>query len=255
MKTYLISIEENNSPRLLKTLSQPFFQNGELPVMKLGVKGGELNAKEYFELGVKGRSKPLSPSMVGCTLSHLEALKAFLGTNDQYALILEDDAIIPDDITIEKLSTEVKKINNPLNTLFSIGGIQMKECRKVRGAILDQEFLERKVLKVSPDFYHRICFAVAYIVDREMANTLLSYHHPLRAADDWRYLTDFSPSASILMTSLIEHPIIVQGEKNSQLSSIEYERSLSADVPVSKFGTKFRYNLAKYLNKKYPKSK
>lgn len=253
MKTYLISIEENNSPRLLKTLSQPFFKNGELPVMKLGVKGGELNAKEYFELGVKGRSKPLSPSMVGCTLSHLEALKEFLKTDDQYALILEDDAIIPDDLTIDKLSAEVCNFQNPLNTLFSIGGIQMKECRKVRGKILSKEFLKRKVIKVSPDFYHRICFAVAYIVDREMAKTLLAYHSPLRAADDWRYLTDFSPSASIIMTSLIDHPIVIKGEKDNLVSSIENERNQSADVPISKYGTKIRYNMAKYINKKYPK--
>ena len=252
MKIFIVSIEENSSPRLQKTLGQPFFKQGNVPFKKVGIKGAELTAKEYFELGVKGRSRPLSPSMVGCTLSHLEALKEFLKTDDEYALVMEDDAIIPDDLAVENLSEELARLNIPKNTLFSIGGILMKESRKVRGAILDAEFLHRKILKVSPDFYQRICYAVAYIVDREIAKTLIAYHHPLRAADDWRCLTDFSPSASILMTAVVDHPVIAAGEQNSQLSAIEKERVESNDVPISRFGTPLRYNIAKFLYKKYP---
>ncbi|MGE8556973.1 MULTISPECIES: glycosyltransferase family 25 protein [unclassified Acinetobacter] len=253
MKTYIVSIEEDNSPRLNKLFSQPFFKDGQTKFCKVGIKGGNLSAKQYFELGVKGRSKPLSPSMVGCTLSHLEALKAFLATDDEYALVIEDDAIFPNDLTIEKLSTALSSLKLPRNTLFSIGGIRMKECQKVRGDILDQEFLSQKILKVSPDFYQRICYAVAYIVDREIAQTLINYHRPVRAADDWRYLTDFNETASILMTAIVDHPIIAAGEQNSQLSSIEQERVESSDVPMSRFGTPLRYNIAKFLYKKYPK--
>lgn len=255
MKIFVISIEDEKSPRLKKFLAQDFFEKGQVRVTKIGIKGGDLSAKEYFELGVKGRSKPLSPSMVGCTLSHLAALKEFLTTDDQYALVMEDDAILPYDLTIEKLSSELTSLNLPKNTLFSIGGIRMKECQKVRGDILDQEFLSQKILKVSPDFYQRICYAVAYIVDREIAQTLIDYHRPLRAADDWRYLTDFNESASIWMTAIVDHPIITAGEQNSQLSSIEQERVRmnSSDVLVSRYGTSLRYNLLKFFYKKYPK--
>ncbi len=42
---------------------------------------------------MKGREIPLTPGELGCTLSHLQALQLFLDTDDQYALILEDDAI------------------------------------------------------------------------------------------------------------------------------------------------------------------
>ena len=79
MKIYIVSIEEEKSPRLRKFLSQNFFEQGTLPITKIGIKGGELSAKEYFEKGVKGRSKPLTPAELGCTLSHLSALENFSG--------------------------------------------------------------------------------------------------------------------------------------------------------------------------------
>lgn len=252
MQVFIISIEEDNSPRLNKFLRQSFFQNNNLKYEKIGIKGGELSAKEYFDLGVKGRSRPLSPSMVGCTLSHLEALKRFLQTDSPYALILEDDAIIPNDFNIDKLEKELALMSLESQFLFSIGGIQMKECRKVRGEIKKFKLLNVPVLEVNPDFYHRICYAVAYIVDRKMAKVLIEYHKKLRAADDWRYIPDIYPASRIYMAFIVDHPEIIQGEKNSQLSSIEHERVESSDVPISRYGTFFRYNLSKIFKKKYP---
>ncbi len=77
MKIYVISIEEENSPRLSKFLSQNFFEQGNLPITRVGIKGGDLSAKEYFERAVKGRETPLTPGELGCTLSHLKALQFF----------------------------------------------------------------------------------------------------------------------------------------------------------------------------------
>ena len=94
MKIFIISIEEEKSPRLQVFLQQPFFQHNKLEYTKIGIKGGELSAKQYFELAVKGRSNSLTPGELGCTLSHLEALRVFLESSDEYALVLEDDAIL-----------------------------------------------------------------------------------------------------------------------------------------------------------------
>ena len=251
MKIFVISIEDDNSPRLTKFLDRAFFQNSQVILKKLGVKGGTLSAKQYFEQAVRGRVKPLSPSELGCTLSHLEALKSFLETDDQYALIFEDDAIIPENITLEKLEYEVQTIAWTENTLLSLGGIQMKECLKVRGKIKDFKFLDQRVLEVVPDFYHRVNYAVAYIVDRAMANNLIHYHHPIRKADDWSYLFDFNDKSNILMTYLVDHPKIEIGEENLQLSAIEAERVVSKDIPQSKYGSSLRKNLAKLSNKRY----
>lgn len=251
MKVFVISIEEENSLRLNTFLCQSFFQNGNLEYTKVGVKGGELSAKEYFELAVKGRDKPLTPGELGCTLSHLAALKRFLETSDEFALILEDDAILKNDLSYQMLSDGLNKIDLPKNLLLSIGGIQMKECRKVRGKFCDFSLLDKKVLKVVPDFYHRVNYTVSYIVDRKMAKTLLEYHKPARRADDWSYLYDFDTSSNILMTYLVDHPVIDKGERDQGLSIIESERNTTADLLKSKYGTNLRKSIAKIKFKKF----
>lgn len=252
MKIFIVSIEDDSSPRLIKFLSQPFLKSGQQAFVKVGVKGGELTAKQYFELGVKGRSKPLSPSMVGCTLSHLEALKVFLQSDDEFALILEDDAILPDDFDVEVLENDLKEAKLPQQFLFSIGGIQMKECRKVRGEIKAFKFCKTSVLEVNPDFYHRICYTVSYMVDRAMAEALIQYHQKLRAADDWRFIPDLYPNSRIYMTFIVDHPVLEPNVEDPTFSIIEAERTQAGDVPKSRFGTSFRYNLGKLKYTRYP---
>ena len=151
------------------------------------------------------------------------------------------------------MEEEFLKSQFPSNLLFSLGGIQMKECLNVRGKIQNFKFLNRSVLKVVPDFYHRVNYAVAYIVDRDMATTLIGYHQPMRKADDWSYLFDFNSKSNILMTHLIDHPEIELGEKDLQISAIEAERFIAEDIPQSKYGVGLRKNLAKLSSNKYPK--
>ncbi len=251
MQIYVISIEAENSPRLIKFIEQPFFKDTAVNYQKIGIKGADLATKDYFELAVKGRSQPLSPGEVGCTLSHLEALKQFLASGDDYALILEDDAILPPKLTLANLENEVEAIDLPGNIILSLGGIQMKECRKVRGVYKETLFFKKTVLEVVPDFYHRVCYTVAYIVDQAMAQTLINYHSMLRRADDWSYLFDFNRNASIYMTYIVDHPVIEVGERNLELSTIEAERESKKDLAQSQFGASFRRNLAKILYKKY----
>lgn len=251
MKIFIVSIEDDTSPRLIKFLSQPFFKNGQQDYVKVGVKGGELTAKQYFEMAVKGRSEPLAPSELGCSLSHLQALKLFFESTDDYALIFEDDAILPNDLTIEQLEKGLDETDLPPNVLFSLGGIHMKECLKIRGKFKKYNFLDKKVLEVAPDFFHRVCYAFAYIIDKKMAETLLKYHSKIRKADDWRYLFDFDSTVHILMTFVIDHPKIRAGENDLLLSRLEVERVESKDLEKSKYGSGMRKDFAKLLNKTY----
>lgn len=251
MKVFIISIEGEESPRLNKFLEQPFFKQNNVQYTKLGVKGGDLTAKQYFEMAVKGRSKPLTPGELGCTLSHLQALKLFLASEDQYALILEDDAILSDKFTFNYFLNELNQLHLPSNMLLSISGIQMKECQNVRGKYCEFELLNKKVLEVVPDYYHRVNYTVSYVVDRKMAETLLAYHQPIRRTDDWSYLYDFDASSKIFMTHLVDHPIVEKGEKNEILSLIENERVGNFELSKSKYGSFFGKNLSKLKTHKY----
>lgn len=181
----------------------------------------------------------------------MEALQTFLVSDDDYAFILEDDAIFPMNFTLELLEKELKGLALPSNVLFTVGGIQMKECLKVRGHFYKHKFKENKILEVIPEFYHRACYAFAYIVDRKMAETLLAYHQPIRKADDWGYLYDFDASSHILMTDLIDHPVIEIGEKNLNISHIENERAKSSDIAQSKYGKGVRKEWSKLNSTKF----
>ncbi|MFX8626277.1 glycosyltransferase family 25 protein [Acinetobacter baumannii] len=249
MKIYVVTIEDEKSLRLSKFLGQNFFEQGALPITKIGIKGGELSAKEYFEKAVKGRSKPLTPAELGCTLSHLSALENFLETNEELALIFEDDAILSSELNFKDLEKELKNFNLPKNILFSLGGIQMKESLKVRGVLKNNKLFNKDVLEVHPHFYNRVNYAVAYVVDREMAKNLIAYHYLIRKADDWSYLFDFNGSSHIFMTYLVDHPVINLGEKDTQISAIEGERAKSSDLP---YCISLNYNFAKLKYKKYP---
>lgn len=48
MNIYIVSIENENSPRLNKFLAQNFFEQGQLPITRVGVKGGRAISKRVF---------------------------------------------------------------------------------------------------------------------------------------------------------------------------------------------------------------
>lgn len=250
MRTYIISIEGQDSPRWNKFVEQKFFSTLGSNYEIFGVVGGSLPCKQYYEQAVVGRSMPLTPGELGCTLSHLQALKKFLSTEDRYALILEDDARTPDDLSLDQLKLELDKYNLPKNILFSLGGIQLKVSSKVRGS-LEKDFLNQKVIRVCPDFFHRVCSTFSYIVDRKMAQTLIDYHAPVRRADDWSYLYDFDSSVHIFMTYIIDHVEILKEEENLEVSYLQVERKHFPDLKVSAYGTLIRKNLSKLRYSKY----
>lgn len=81
---YVVSIDDRGSQRLKTFFNQDIFKDiSEDRIDIVGVKGGHLTAKEYFNLAVHGRAKPLSPGELGCTLSHLEVYKKFLCTRQK----------------------------------------------------------------------------------------------------------------------------------------------------------------------------
>lgn len=71
MKKYLISIESTNSERLKKLFSQATFYKYRDEFKQFGVIGKNLSVSEYFQQGVAGKKKPMTPGELGCALCHV----------------------------------------------------------------------------------------------------------------------------------------------------------------------------------------
>ena len=54
------------------------------------------------------------------------------------------------------------------------------------------------------------------------------------------------------MAFIVDHPELEANVIDPSLSTIQAERVGSTDVPVSKYGSSIRYNIGKFLWKKYP---
>lgn len=237
MKKYLISIEQPESKRLSTFFSQSSFCKEKHNFTTFGVIGSNLSVKEYFNLAVAGKETAMTPGELGCTLSHLEALKDFLKSDEEYAIIFEDDAIERFYVDFQKLLKEIQIINFHPCFFLSLGGIQSKICDRVRGRYLEITIMGQQVLKIDPDFLEYLSAAYAYIIDRKMASLLLHYHRQPKIYDHWQGLTYEIEPFSFYATYLFEHPVI---EQAVHLSYLEPERR-NIYVEDSSHGKSMRY--------------
>ncbi len=67
----------------------------------VGVNGREMKDADYVGIDQKGfllaHGRHIEPGDIGCYLSHVKALQAFLASDDEFGLILEDDVDFEDD--------------------------------------------------------------------------------------------------------------------------------------------------------------
>lgn len=257
VKKYLISIEKEGSARLAHFFSQTTFGKYQDQFTKIGVIGAQLPTAEYFKLAVAGRKKALSPAELGCTLSHVNVFKDFLASNEQFACIFEDDAICLNDIDLNELENQISALNLPNCFLLSMGGIQLKSSRKVRGEFLEQKLENQPVLKLHPIYFGRLFYTYSYVIDRKMAELLLRYHEVPKGCDHWSQLRDYDENSQLYATFLFDHPeldAIASGQ-----SYIEQERNLLHKVEKSKksFIEKWKISILKRIFKmiltQYPK--
>ncbi len=220
LKKYLISIEACGSPRLNAFFSQPLFASAAHEFKTLGIKGAELTVKEYFDQAVAGHSKPLTPGELGCTLSHLAALRDFLASDEKYAIVFEDDAIQDGNFSFAQIESELDQLTLEPVFFLSLGGIQLAHSQKVKGRFIEKNMLGRSVLKVHPYYYAKFVSAYAYIVDRKMAEILLHYHEVPQIFDHWGGVAQMNPQIHLYATYLFDHPPVV----NAQGSYLEKER-------------------------------
>jgi len=222
LKKYLISIEDNDSERLKKFYQQQTFHTYRSEFIKFGVKGKNLPTSEYYQLAVARQDVPLSPGELGCTLSHIKALQDFLMSEEQYALVLEDDLIQVVNIDLNDIKNQINNLNLEECFFFSLCGIQLKVNNKIRGQLLQNKIYEKAILKLHPYYIAQFCYTCAYVVDRSMAKLLLEYHEVPHICDHWDKLHKLGKKYHFYATFLFDHPEIDQ--ITTTQSYIEQER-------------------------------
>ncbi|MFV5519485.1 glycosyltransferase family 25 protein [Acinetobacter towneri] len=249
LKKYLISIEDDESPRLKAFFVQPTFHKYLNDFKKFGIKGASLSTSEYFKLAVSGKNRPLSPAELGCTLSHIQALKNFLATNEKYACIFEDDAMCISDFDLDTLQEKVKELGLKEKFFLSLGGIQLHVNRHVRGQFLPQTLMEKKVLKVNLLYIRRFSYAYAYIVDRQMAQTFVDYHSLPKVYDHWGELYDEDKNLNFYATHLFDHPELVECAAGQSYLEQERQSLQAKKIQKKSFFERLKISLIKRLYK------
>lgn len=228
MKKYLISIEQENSPRLAAFFSQTTFKNYKNEFKQFGIVGTEFPSAEYFKLAVAGKERPLSPAELGCTLSHMSAVRDFLKSDDDYACIFEDDAQSLEHIDLDALESQVQALHLKSGFFLMLGGIQLSLNRQIRGKILTQKLFSTQVLSIHPYYYDKLSYAYAYVIDRQMAQYLVQYHEQPQLYDHWNKFEQHGLQPHFYASFLFDHPDLDDCTLNN--SYLSTERSTLTEI-------------------------
>jgi glycosyl transferase, family 25 len=218
MKVYIISLyqSETEKNKLLATLLNKY---GHDVCFINAISGSDINAIYYYSLIGTYLEKTkilLTPSELGCLLSHKEALSDFVATGESHALILEDDVII-DDLGLEKLLSIINNIQL-FDGFINIGGqYSIHSSRKnIEGKIIQNS---PDICKIDNDYLYLLQRTFAYLIASADALKILVLmnDHPF-IMDDYVYIYKNAKVKNFYLSSIFSHPV------DLAKSTIENER-------------------------------
>lgn len=211
LSTYVVSLPQDASRR--NELKNNFARHEKDFSYVTAVDGRKLDAHTYFQytlpLYLKHRIL-MSPSEVGCSLSHIKAFEKFLLSQQTHALILEDDIQGSDD----HLDTIINMLSHLKNDYILItGGQEGINTSRLYGKQIAPNLYS--IPKASYPYIRRTC---CYVITRESAKTLLAKQKKtLTVADWWNHLLE-DTDMEMFYAPILKHPIDISS------SNIEKER-------------------------------
>lgn len=198
MRTQVVSLAQDVSRR--RNFDEAFRGVGLDYSFCDAIYGGQLPASKYFEMGVQGQKRILSPAELGCSLSHCSALKKLLVNDLSFGLILEDDVKIQN----RQLLSEFLHIAYKPNTLYILGGQQGLRRPQCLASVRKKK--KGTHGRWSSYFLQRTC---CYGGDQDTLTRLhayLSERTQKILADDWSKIVYGTGIASIEYWPIFEHP-------------------------------------------------
>lgn len=203
MMTYclLISLEKDLARRDM-LFEQSFF-DCNLPVKIFGVDGRAMSASWYFALGVEKHSVPLSPAEVGCSLSHIEALRYFLASDKDAALVIEDDVLGLTSENRPLIDTLLQLVDS--NEVVLLGGLDGLSCKyDIMGRLDDRMIGLWHIPRAMHHWMWRTC---CYAIGREAAHRIVELQTAwMDKADNWKQFAAKS-DIRILYLPIASHPV------------------------------------------------
>lgn len=197
MKTYIINLEESKDRKLYMSsqLEALPFLDAEFVV---AVDGRMMNAEEQnarFDCSAfqKRYFKKVRPGEIGCTLSHQKCYKMLVKSDENCALILEDDISINEDI-----QDIIKELNILLNT-------EQPQIVLLSGwywFFRSKPFYKHFRLA---DVYDGF-LTHSYVINKSAARLLIE-SKPGITADDWKYIRRKGVMLRALLPHLIDQKI------------------------------------------------
>ncbi len=207
MKVYIISLYQSDAEnnKLLATLLNKY---GHDVCFIDAIPGSDINAIYYYSLIRTYLEKTkilLTPSELGCVLSHKEALREFIATGESHALILEDDVIV-DDLGLEKLSSIINNIQL-FDGFINIGGLHSVygSRKNIEGKIIQKS---PEVCKIDNDYLYMLHGNFAYLItpnDALKIFTLIN-DHPF-IIDDYVYIYNNTKIKNFYLSPIFSHPV------------------------------------------------
>jgi len=212
-KIFIVNLKQDNERRkhIISELTKKKLDNYEIID---AINGNEFNEKEIKKNTFRNKKNlnpwntKMSPSQIGCALSHIKIYREFIKTDYDYALILEDDAIF------------VKNFNKKLIN-FILNSFKYKKQIILLSEI--KEFYNKPINKIEKfelvDVTNAF-FTHAYFINKGAAKSIISFNYPVKTiADNFVF---FKIYCGIKITGI--NPFIVDQDKKNHPTTILTER-------------------------------
>lgn len=178
MKIYIINLESAHDRReSMVSQAKRFGLSFEL----IPAVDGRRIPVNLLSILKKEYSYAVTPGEIGCSLSHLTIYKALAFSDDDCALVLEDDVFIPEDIS-QFLNEMERKISKNSPCIYLLSKVNQYNSKTI-SEISNGHSIH--------DVYNA-AFSHAYIINKPAARVLLDKLFPVWCvADQWQTFREF----------------------------------------------------------------
>ena len=188
------------------------------------INGKKIDKNKLIKDNIISSKNNLQLGQIGCALSHISVLKLIQTQDEPYGLILEDDVIIPDNFSVNKL-----KLPNDFDLLF-LGGCNIKG-KKVAPNLIKPSIISG---------LYNLCWH-AVLVNKNSVQKILGLLTPLRRPIDSQIRDEYSK-----LNIFYHYPNLIN--QNKSLRSIR--RDIDG-LPQSKYWEKNHLNVTIENNNLY----